>query len=332
MPQGGEFQIIERYFTHETFGAWHSRGVGDDCAIIDTGAGRLAVTCDMMALGTHFLPDADPEDVGYKALAVNLSDLAAAGAVPRAFFLSIGLPRRDDGWLADFSRGLMHLAQQSGCALLGGDTTRTAEVNGARAPVTISITAMGELPAGLGLTRSGATPGDDVWVSGTVGDAYAALKYRWGEWDLMPDAVDAVLSRMDRPTPRNALGEALLRRASAAADVSDGLLADLGHILERSGVSAEIDWEAVPVSMALRSMTIARQHEAALTGGDDYELVFTASPENREAVLEAGVLTGTPVTRIGRVTPRAEGRVVVRTAGGLPVELPKTGFDHFAQQ
>ena len=327
MPQGGEFQIIERYFTHETFGAWHSRGVGDDCAIIDTGAGRLAVTCDMMALGTHFLPDADPEDVGYKALAVNLSDLAAAGAVPRAFFLSIGLPRRDDGWLADFSRGLMRLAQQSGCALLGGDTTRTAEVNGARAPVTISITAMGELPAGLGLTRSGATPGDDVWVSGTVGDAYAALKYRWGEWDLMPDAVDAVLSRMDRPTPRNALGEALLRRASAAADVSDGLLADLGHILERSGVSAEIDWEAVP-----GSMTIARQHEAALTGGDDYELVFTASPENREAVLEAGVLTGTPVTRIGRVTPRAEGRVVVRTAGGLPVELPKTGFDHFAQQ
>lgn len=332
MPQGGEFQIIERYFTHETFGAWHSRGVGDDCAIIDTGAGRLAVTCDMMALGTHFLPDADPEDVGYKALAVNLSDLAAAGAVPRAFFLSIGLPRRDDGWLADFSRGLMRLAQQSGCALLGGDTTRTAEVNGARAPVTISITAMGELPAGLGLTRSGATPGDDVWVSGTVGDAYAALKYRWGEWDLMPDAVDAVLSRMDRPTPRNALGEALLRRASAAADVSDGLLADLGHILERSGVSAEIDWEVVPVSTALRSMTIARQHEAALTGGDDYELVFTASPENREAVLEAGVLTGTPVTRIGRVTPRAEGRVVVRTAGGLPVELPKTGFDHFAQQ
>ena len=263
MPQGGEFQIIERYFTHEAFGAWRSRGVGDDCAIIDTGAGRLAVTCDMMALGTHFLPDADPEDVGYKALAVNLSDLAAAGAVPRAFFLSIGLPRRDDGWLADFSRGLMRLAEQSGCALLGGDTTRTAEVKGTRAPVTISITAMGELPAGLGLTRSGATPGDDVWVSGTVGDAYAALKYRWGEWDLMPDAVDAVLARMDRPTPRNALGEALLRRASAAADVSDGLLADLGHILERSGVSAEIDWEAVPVSTALRSMTIARQHEAA---------------------------------------------------------------------
>lgn len=142
MAEAGEFQIIEKFFTYQTFGAWKSQGVGDDCAIIDTGAGRIAVTCDMMALGTHFLPDADPEDVGYKALAVNLSDLAAAGAVPRAFFLSIGLPRRDDGWLADFSRGLMKIARESGCALLGGDTTRTPEVQGRHAPVTISITAM----------------------------------------------------------------------------------------------------------------------------------------------------------------------------------------------
>ena len=134
MSEAGEFQIIEQFFTYPSFGAWKSQGVGDDCAIIDTGAGRLAVTCDMTALGTHFFPDADPEDVGYKALAVNLSDLAAAGAVPRAFFLSIGLPRRDDGWLADFSRGLMALAHESGCALLGGDTTRTPEIDGRHAP------------------------------------------------------------------------------------------------------------------------------------------------------------------------------------------------------
>ena len=180
MSEAGEFQIIEQFFTYPSFGAWKSQGVGDDCAIIDTGAGRLAVTCDMTALGTHFFPDADPEDVGYKALAVNLSDLAAAGAVPRAFFLSIGLPRRDDGWLADFSRGLMALAHESGCALLGGDTTRTPEIDGRHAPATISITAMGDLPAGMGLTRSGAQPGDDIWVSGTVGDAYAALMCRWG--------------------------------------------------------------------------------------------------------------------------------------------------------
>ena len=330
MAQRGEFQIIERFFTHETFGAWKSQGVGDDCAIIDTGAGRLAVTTDMMALGTHFLPDADPEDVGYKALAVNLSDLAAAGAVARAFFLSIGLPRRDDGWLADFSRGLMKLAETSGCALLGGDTTRTPEVNGRHAPVTISITAMGDLPAGMGLTRAGAKPGDDIWVSGTVGDAYVALKCRWGHWDLMPDAQAACFARMDRPTPRNALGEALLPLAHACADISDGLLADLGHILERSGVSAEIDWESIPISLALKSLTIAKQHEAALAGGDDYELVFTAAPDMAERIWAAGLATGTPVTRIGRITEQSARNLTVRDAQGLPVVFERAGFDHFA--
>ena len=321
MAEAGEFQIIEKFFTYQTFGAWKSQGVGDDCAIIDTGAGLIAVTCDMMALGTHFLPDADPEDVGYKALAVNLSDLAAAGAVPRAFFLSIGLPRRDDGWLADFSRGLMKIARESGCALLGGDTTRTPEVQGRHAPVTISITAMGDLPAGMGLTRKGAKPGDDIWVSGTVGDAYAALKCRWGAWSVMPDLEPELFARMDRPTPRIALGQALLGAASAAADISDGLLADLGHILERSGVSAEIEWEKIPTSVALQSMTPARQHEAALAGGDDYELIFTAPPSSAERIYEAGLLSGTPVTRIGRVIERTSRAVTVRTPDGRPVLL-----------
>lgn len=332
MAEAGEFQIIEKFFTYQTFGAWKSQGVGDDCAIIDTGAGRIAVTCDMMALGTHFLPDADPEDVGYKALAVNLSDLAAAGAVPRAFFLSIGLPRRDDGWLADFSRGLMKLACESGCALLGGDTTRTPEVQGRHAPVTISITAMGDLPAGMGLTRKGAKPGDDIWVSGTVGDAYAALKCRWGAWSVMPDLEPELFARMDRPTPRIALGQALLGAASAAADISDGLLADLGHILERSGVSAEIEWEKIPTSVALQSMTPARQHEAALAGGDDYELIFTAPPSSAERIYEAGLLSGTPVTRIGRVIERTSRAVTVRTPDGLPVLLVTEGFDHFRNE
>ena len=332
MAEAGEFQIIEKFFTYQTFGAWKSQGVGDDCAIIDTGAGRIAVTCDMMALGTHFLPDADPEDVGYKALAVNLSDLAAAGAVPRAFFLSIGLPRRDDGWLADFSRGLMKIARESGCALLGGDTTRTPEVQGRHAPVTISITAMGDLPAGMGLTRKGAKPGDDIWVSGTVGDAYAALKCRWGAWSVMPDLEPELFARMDRPTPRIALGQALLGAASAAADISDGLLADLGHILERSGVSAEIEWEKIPTSVALQSMTPARQHEAALAGGDDYELIFTAPPSSAERIYEAGLLSGTPVTRIGRVIERTSHAVTVRTPDGRPVLLVTEGFDHFRNE
>ena len=332
MAEAGEFQIIEKFFTYQTFGAWKSQGVGDDCAIIDTGAGRIAVTCDMMALGTHFLPDADPEDVGYKALAVNLSDLAAAGAVPRAFFLSIGLPRRDDGWLADFSRGLMKIARESGCALLGGDTTRTPEVQGRHAPVTISITAMGDLPAGMGLTRKGAKPDDDIWVSGTVGDAYAALKCRWGAWSVMPDLEPELFARMDRPTPRIALGQALLGAASAAADISDGLLADLGHILERSGVSAEIEWEKIPTSVALQSMTPARQHEAALAGGDDYELIFTAPPSSAERIYEAGLLSGTPVTRIGRVIERTSRAVTVRTPDGRPVLLVTEGFDHFRNE
>ena len=331
MSEAGEFQIIERFFTYQSFGNWKSQGVGDDCAIIDTGAGRLAVTCDMMALGTHFLPDADPEDVGYKALAVNLSDLAAAGAVPRAFFLSIGLPRRDDGWLADFSRGLMGLARASGCALLGGDTTRTPEVEGRHAPVTISITAMGDLPAGMGLTRSGAKPGDDIWISGTVGDAYAALQCRWGHWTVMPDLEPELFARMDRPTPRVSLGQAILGVATAAADISDGLLADLGHILDRSGVSADIEWERIPVSTALQSLTIPRQHEAALTGGDDYELVFTAPPVAAERIFEAGLATGTPVTRIGKVLPRTTTGVTVRSATGAIVPVTVEGFDHFRE-
>ena len=314
----GEFQIIDRFFTHDAFGEWRSQGVGDDCAIIDMPGNRIAVTTDMMAVGTHFLPGARPEDIGYKALAVNLSDLAAAGASPRAFFLSIGLPERDDEWLAGFSRGLMALAESSGCALLGGDTTRTAEVGGTHAPVTISITAMGSLPEGKGLTRAGAKPGDDIWVSGTVGDAYAALKHRWGHWQLMPDAAEALFPRMDRPTPRNMLGSALLDLATACADVSDGLLADLGHILERSGVSGSILWEAVPVSSALRALSPAAQQEAALTG------------ESVPVTKAVGLLTGDNVPLgdrknmcyMGSTVVYGRGKAVI-TATGMDTEMGK---------
>ena len=333
MARRGEFQIIDRFFTHEAFGEWESQGVGDDCAIVDAGGTRMAVTCDMMAIGTHFLPTALPENVGYKALAVNLSDLAAAGAAPRAFFLSIGLPDRDDAWLAAFSRGMMALAEETGCALLGGDTTRTPEVEGHRAPVTISITAMGALPKGKGLTRAGARPGDDIWVSGTVGDAYAALKCRWGHWQVMPDHEAALFARMDRPTPRVKLGTALLDLASAAADVSDGLSADLGHILERSGVAAEVDWERVPLSAAVRSLAPGRQREAALMGGDDYELVFTAPPDNRLRIEQAGLLTETGLTRIGKVCEKLSGdNLVVRSQDGAVIRTGAAGFDHFAGQ
>ncbi len=332
MVQNGEFSIIERYFTHDAFGAWKSKGVGDDCAIIDTQAGRLAVTTDMMSIGTHFLPSARACDVGYKALAVNLSDLAAAGAVPRAFFLSIGLPERNDAWLADFTSGMMQLAQEAGCPLLGGDTTRTAQVGDVRAPITISITAMGDLPAEMGLTRAGARPGDDIWVSGTVGGAYAALKHRLGDWTLSGDVFASAAQRMDHPEARIELGRALLPVATACADVSDGLAQDLGHILERSGVSAEVLWDAVPVHPALMTLTPAQRLEAAMSGGDDYELVFTAPHEARGLVEQAAISALTSVTCIGRVREKVDTgpQLLMHDKQGRAVGMPGQGFDHFA--
>ncbi len=332
MVQNGEFSIIDRFFTHASFGAWRSKGVGDDCAIIDTGAGRLAVTTDMVAVGTHFLPDADPEDVGYKALAVNLSDLAAAGAVPRAFFLAVGLPEKDDAWLAGFTRGLMTLAHEAGCPLLGGDTTKTPQVGDVRSPAVITITAMGELPAEMGLTRAGARPGDDIWVSGTVGGACAALKHRLGEWSLAAELFPAADRRLNRPEARNALGTALLSVATACADVSDGLAQDLGHILERSGVAADVLWDAVPLHPALAGLSAEKRLAAAMAGGDDYELVFTAPHEKRGLVEQAAISAVTPVTCIGRIraSDGAE-RFLMRDKAGNRVALPAAGFDHFSE-
>ncbi len=335
MAQNGEFQIIERFFTHETFGAWKSKGVGDDCAIVDLQGARIAVTTDMMAVGTHFLPSALPQDVGYKALAVNLSDLAAAGAVPRAFFLSIALPARDDAWLAGFTEGLMALSHEAQCPLLGGDTTRSAPVGEARAPVTISITAMGDLPAQMGLTRAGARAGDDIWVSGSVGGAYAALMHRWGKWTLPADLFPSAAERMDRPRARNALGTALLSSATACADISDGLAQDLGHILERSDVAADVDWDLVPVHPAVRALSDAMQLEAAMSGGDDYELVFTAPSEKRGLIEQASISALTPVTRIGKIVTKPADfdgtRLKIYNALGDRLLLPAAGFDHFAQ-
>lgn len=332
----GEFSIIDRFFSGgAASGPWQCKGVGDDCAIIDMGGCRIAVTTDMLAMKTHFLEDADPRDVGYKALAVNLSDLAAAGAVPRAFFLSIGLPDKDSTWLEGFSEGLRELSASSGCALLGGDTVRTPVVSksGDHSPAVFSITAMGELPAGMGLTRGGAQPGDDVWVSGTLGDAYAALKYRWGHWAVAPKAFELLRRRMDRPEPRNALGRRLLPIATAAIDVSDGFEQDLSHILERSRVGAEIDWESIPKSEALRSLSEEEQREAALSGGDDYELIFTAPAAKRREVFEAGIASDTLVTRVGTILPQGAGpgrALTVYDGQRRAVVLKSEGFDHFA--
>lgn len=329
---GGEFALIDRYFTHSPFGQWISQGVGDDCALIDVGGVRMAVTTDMMSIGTHFFPDAKPRNVGHKALATNLSDLAAAGASPRAFFLSIALPEADAVWLSEFSAGLMDLAHRYDCALLGGDTVRTVKVNGVQAPHTISITAIGELAPGLGLMRSGAHINDDIWVSGTLGGPFAVVEKRYGIWNVpQGEAYVRAEKELDIPEPRIALGQELLRVATACADISDGFLQDLGHILDRSGVAAEIELNRIPMHEVLKEISSNQAMQAALSGGDDYELVWTAPVSAREQIQAMSQRLNLPLTRVGRVVERNQENQSFRLLDvtGQPVEVNFTGFDHF---
>ena len=322
MGQGSsEFDLIARYFCLGVPSVWDSQGIGDDCAIVKIGETSVAITVDTVALGTHFFDDADPYTVGRKALAVNLSDLAAAGATPRAFFLAISLPDADETWLKRFSLGLKEEASRYGCALLGGDTTRTTSVGTNAAPTTMTITAMGE--GKVLRTREGARVGDDIWVSGTLGDAYAALKMRWGHWS--EKVTDYLASRMDTPTPRVDLGLALTGLASASADVSDGFLADLGHILKRSGVGAKLNADAFARSGDLQRLSQAKQYEAILTGGDDYELVWTAPKSAREQI-RALATADCPLSLVGEVV--SEG-FLVEDAHGQAVHFDRKGFDHF---
>lgn len=314
-----EFDLIARHFTRATPGA--VLGVGDDCALLAPTPGmQLAVTSDMLLEGRHFSPQDGPAGLGHKALAVNLSDLAAMGATPRWATLAIALPVADDAWLGAFARGLYRIADQYGIELVGGDTTR--------GPLTISITAIGEVPPGQALRRDGARPGDDVWVSGVLGSAALALAYRQGR--LFMEQVDAarVLPALYLPTPRVELGIALRGIASSAIDVSDGLLADLGHILERSQAGATLEFAALPVLPVARAYlheTVAR--DCVLAGGDDYELCFTAPADTRDAVTAAGEAAGVAVTRIGAIT--AEPGLVVTGDDGRPLAIDKTGYDHF---
>jgi thiamine-monophosphate kinase len=314
-----EFDLIARHFTRPAPGA--VLGVGDDCALLAPTPGmELAVTSDMLLEGRHFSPQDGPAGIGHKSLAVNLSDLAAMGATPRWATLSIALPAADDAWLTAFSRGFFRMAEAHGIELVGGDTTRGA--------LTIAITAIGEVPPGQALRRSGACAGDDVWVSGHLGAAALALAYRQGH--LFMEQIDAarVLPALYLPTPRVALGIALRGIARSAIDVSDGLLADLGHILEASAVGAELDFAALPIPEVARAyLHEAVARDCVLAGGDDYELCFTAAAEQREAVLAAGVAGGIGVTRIG-VIKQAPG-LVVRGADGQPLQIDKTGYDHF---
>ena len=323
----GEFDLIARYFTRPVRRA--ALGVGDDCALLSVTPGmQLAVSSDMLVEGRHFFADVDPAHLGHKALAVNLSDLAACGARPLAFTLALALPRVDAPWLQAFADGLLRLADAHQCELVGGDTTQ--------GPLNLCVTVFGEVPTGQALLRSGARVGDDIYVSGTPGEARLALDALRGRLALPPTALQQLRPRLEQPTPRVALGLALRGVASSAIDVSDGLLGDLGHILKASGVGACVDATVATNLLAASAQQAGATADfdaqtlmrCALAGGDDYELVFTAPPAQQAAVQAAAQASGTRATRIGRVEPAPGLRVV--DGQGQPVAQHFASFDHFA--
>jgi thiamine-monophosphate kinase len=331
----GEFELIERFFKRPArLGASAvALGIGDDCALLQPAPGtQIAISCDMLVEGRHFFADVDPALLGHKALAVNLSDLAACGARPLAFTLALALPQADEAWLASFSRGLFALADAHNCELIGGDTTQ--------GPLNICITVFGEVPVIHGrsqaLLRSGALPGEDIYVSGTLGDARLALEALQGKLDVPAALLAQARARLECPPPRIALGLALRGVASAAIDVSDGLLGDLGHILKASNCGATIDTSLAIDLIAARAhlenaeSPIGREQQLAfvLAGGDDYELLFTAPASARAAVQAASLASATPVTHIGRIETQAGLRLI--DAQGKPVSGRFTSFDHFA--
>lgn len=320
----GEFDLIERYFLRAEGQGPHcaALGNGDDCALLAPAAGmQLAVSTDSLVEGRHFLSTVNPARLGHKALAVNLSDLAACGASPMAFTLALTLPRVDEAWLAGFANGLFALADAHGCELIGGDTTA--------GPLSITITAMGEVPVGQALLRSGAQAGDDLWVSGWPGEAYLALQVFRGQVSVNADVFEAARQRMECPQPRVALGQALRGIASSAMDVSDGLLGDLQHILRRSGVSANVQVDALPCSQILNTLPRHMQHDAVLAGGDDYELLFTAATTQRTCIEALSTQLDLPLHRIGSIAEAASTPRVVLRDGLLAVRNRWTSFDHF---
>ncbi|KQP18795.1 thiamine-phosphate kinase [Pseudorhodoferax sp. Leaf267] len=316
----GEFELIARYFQRPVQRA--ALGVGDDCALLQPTPGmQLAVSSDMLVEGRHFLSTVDPRRLGHKALAVNLSDLAACGARPLAFTLALALPAADPAWLAPFSEGLLALADAHGCELVGGDTTR--------GPLNICITVFGEVPRGQALLRSGAKAGDDIYVSGALGDARLALEVFRGTLALPEAQFAQARMRMEQPTPRVALGQALRGVATAAVDVSDGLLGDLSHVLAASNVGARIDAEAARTLLGCPAGTLSPEQvlQCVLAGGDDYELVFTAPPSARSHVKSASIQAETLVTRIGGIEAQTGVRVV--DAEGRLLDARYASFDHF---
>jgi thiamine-monophosphate kinase len=342
-----EFSLIDRFFARRaartrppssaTGGAASSTntalregaialGIGDDCALIAPPAGEMmAISTDMLVEGRHFFADIDPRALGHKALAVNLSDLAAMGAKPQAFTLAFSLPRADEAWLAAFSEGLFDIAERFTCELIGGDTTS--------GPLNLCITVFGSVPAHVALRRDAARAGDDIWVSGTLGDARAGLGIARNEWQA--NASDAAHFRhaLERPEPRIELGLALRSLAYAALDISDGLAGDLMHILERSQMNATVDADALPRSEQLSRLPADVQRRCTVAGGDDYELCFTAPVAARASIEKVSDNAGVRATRIGTIiapdSAAATPTIAWHDATGAPLTLTLQGFDHF---
>jgi thiamine-monophosphate kinase len=315
-----EFGLIEKYFTRPTPSA--SLGVGDDAALLAVSPGmELVISTDMLVAGTHFFPDTDPRKLGWKTLAVNISDLAAMGAQPRWATLAISLPQADEHWLAAFADGFFKCAEQYGVELIGGDTTR--------GPLSLSVTILGEVPKQQALRRDAARPGDDIWVSGTLGAAALGLAALQKRVRLEETDLSHCLRALETPQPRVALGLALRGIAHAAIDISDGLLADLGHILQRSSLGADIRFDVLPVHAALAPfLAEGWTQNCLLAGGDDYELCFTASPERRNDIASIGHQLGLSLTRIGSITAGTGLRLA--DSEGNSIESVRTGYDHFA--
>ncbi len=313
-----EFEVIQQFFTKPTSNTL--LGVGDDAALVQVSTGhQLAVSADMSVAGTHFFADAAPYNVGWKSLAVNVSDMAAMGALPKWVTLSISLPNIDQAWLSEFSRGFFACANAFQVDLIGGDTTR--------GPLNIAVQIMGEIPAGQALKRAGAQAGDDVWVSGRLGSAALGLAHLQGKSLLSGEVLDVCLQALHQPQPRVILGLALRGVAHSCIDISDGLLADLGHVLKASNLGARLDLQAIP---CLQAFTMRKQEtqiqQAVLAGGDDYELCFTAPASARTEIEALAGSLNLQLSRIG-VTTSETGLQV--TDGDKLIQTHQQGYNHF---
>lgn len=316
----GEFELISHYFSRPAPRGYV--GVGDDCAIFSVRPGyQLATSTDLLLEGRHFFSDVAPQRLGHKALAVNLSDLSASGAIPKGCLLGLALPEGDHDWLQAFSTGFLDLAEYYECPLIGGDTTRSLS------GLSISVTVFGEVPAGRALLRSSAQVNDDIWLSGELGAADLALRYRTQQLDVDASRFNAVIDALELPQPPVRLGADLIGIANAAIDISDGLAQDLGHILKASQYGAQVNYAQLPVHPALQGLPLDLQHQAVLAGGDVFQLCFTAPPSQRSVILEMAQQHRLRLTRVGHIT--AERGLRILDEQGKLIE-PKRGYDHFA--